>query len=474
MTSSSTPRDQLLSLIEGRHATVGIIGLGYVGLPLAVEVARSGYRALGFDVSERVVRKINGGGSHIQDVSAEIVSAFVGEGLLAATTDFSRLSECDAISICVPTPLNKIKDPDLSYVVQATRSILAELRPGQLVILESTTFPGTTRDVLLPIMEESGMKAGKDFFVCFSPERVDPGNPAWHTRNTPKVLGGLTPACLETGMALYSRVFDTMVPVESAEAAELVKVYENTFRMINIALANELAQACDRLGVDVWGVIDAAATKPFGFMKFTPGPGLGGHCIPLDPHYLSWKMRTLEYKTRMIELASEINAEMPSFVVRKVADALNDESKAVKGSRVLVLGVAYKKDIDDLRESPSLEIIRSLQEKGAKVVYHDPFCHEIVDDGHTPVRDLPMRSLELGEEELSRADVVLVVTDHTTVDYGLVARHARVVVDTRGVMRGHPGGARVVGLAGHAQPVLLETEPEPAARPKTAVAAGVV
>lgn len=444
----STPRAQLLSRIESRQATVGVVGLGYVGLPLAVEVARGGFRALGFDVAERVVSGINAGRSHIQDVSDEIVGAFVGEGLLSATADFSRLAECDAISICVPTPLNKIKDPDLSFVVQSAQSVMAVLRPGQLVILESTTFPGTTREVLLPILEESGLRLGEDFFLCFSPERVDPGNPVWHTRNTPKVIGGVTAECLEAGLALYGRVFDTMVQVESAEAAELVKVYENTFRMINIALANELAQACDRLNVDVWGVVEAAATKPFGFMKFTPGPGLGGHCIPLDPHYLAWKMRTLQYKTRMIELASEINAEMPAFIVRKVADALNDEQKSVKGSRVLVLGVAYKKDIDDLRESPALEIIRTLQEKGATVAYHDPFCPRIVDDGHTAIRDLPLYSRELTESELSQADVVLIVTDHSSVDYAAVARSARLVVDTRGVMRSQTGEARLVGLSG--------------------------
>jgi UDP-N-acetyl-D-glucosamine dehydrogenase len=450
MIRMSTPRDQLLSRIDGREATVGIIGLGYVGLPLAVEVARGGFRALGFDVSEPVVRGINAGESHIQDVSGDIVSAFVGEGLLSATTDFSRMKECDAISICVPTPLNKMKDPDLSYVADATQAVLASLRPGQLVILESTTFPGTTREILLPILEQSGLKLGEDFFLCFSPERVDPGNPTWHTRNTPKVLGGVTDVCLAAGMALYGRVFDTMVPVESAEAAELVKVYENTFRMINIALANELAQACDRLGVDVWGVIEAAATKPFGFMKFTPGPGLGGHCIPLDPHYLSWKMRTLEYKTRMIELASEINAEMPEYVVQKVTDALNGARRSVNGSRVLVLGVAYKKDIDDLRESPALDIIRLLQDKGAEIEYHDPFCAEIRDDGHTPLRGLPLRSVPLTPETLGAVDTVVVVTDHTAVDYALVARHAPLVVDTRGVMRGHSAGANVVGLSGHA------------------------
>jgi UDP-N-acetyl-D-glucosamine dehydrogenase len=428
--------------------TAGVVGLGYVGLPLAVELSRSGYRVLGFDLQQRVVDGINAGQSHIQDVGREVVGAFVGEGLLSATSDLARLSEADAISICVPTPLNKTKDPDLSYVVAASHAVLHALRPGQLVILESTTYPGTTREVVLPILEQSGLKVGEDFFLCFSPERVDPGNPVWHTRNTPKVIGGVTPACLEAGEAYYGRAFDMLVPVESAEAAELVKVYENTFRMINIALANELAQACEKLGVDVWGVIEAAATKPFGFMKFTPGPGLGGHCIPLDPHYLSWKMRTLSFKTRMIELASEINAEMPAFVVRKVADALNEYGKAMKGSRVLVLGVAYKKDIDDLRESPALEVIHLLQQKGAQVLFHDPYCTTIHDDGHTPIRQLPMHSVELSDELLAAVDVVLVVTDHSTVDYQRVADVARLVIDTRGALRGVEGGAHVYGLSG--------------------------
>lgn len=441
---------RLSKRIEDRSAVVGVVGLGYVGLPLAVEMARSGYRVLGFDLAERVVEGINRGESHIQDVPSDRLQAYVGEGLLSATTDLSRLAECDAISICVPTPLNKIKDPDLSFVVSASQAVRRALRPGQLVILESTTYPGTTREVMLPILEESGLAVGEDFFLCFSPERVDPGNPVWHTKNTPKVLGGVTPECTRVGLSLYSRIFDVLVPVESAEAAELVKVYENTFRMVNIALANELAQACDRLGVDVWEVIDAASTKPFGFMKFTPGPGLGGHCIPLDPHYLSWKMRTLAFKTRMIELASEINAEMPHFVVQKVSDALNEEGKAVKGSRVLLLGIAYKKDIDDLRESPALEIIRLLQEKGAEVSYHDPFCPEIVDDGHTPIRGLPMRSVDLNAGALAASDCVLVVTSHSKVDYQSVAEHAALVVDTRGAMRDYPALlARVVGLSGH-------------------------
>lgn len=435
MSEQVTVRGEVLARIEARDAVVGVVGLGYVGLPLAVELARSGYRVLGFDLSEDVVQGINRGASHIQDVDAGVLAAFTAEGLLSATTDLKRMAECDAISICVPTPLNKTKDPDLSYVVAASQAVLHGLRPGQLVILESTTYPGTTREVMLPVLEESGLVVGEDFFLCFSPERVDPGNPTWQTRNTPKVLGGVTEACTEVGMALYARVFDAMVPVGSAEAAELTKVYENTFRMINIALANELAQACDKLGVDVWEVIDAAATKPFGFMKFTPGPGLGGHCIPLDPHYLSWKMRTLAFKTRMIELASEINSEMPQFVVQKVADCLNDHAKAVKGSRVLVLGVAYKKDIDDLRESPAMDVIRLLQEKGAHVEYHDPFCPEIRDDGHTLLRNLPMRSVPLTDQVLADSDVVVVVTDHTTVDYARVAQKAQLVVDTRGVMR---------------------------------------
>jgi len=421
--------------LERREAIAGILGLGYVGLPLAVEIGHEGFTTLGFDISEHVVERLNAGRSHIQDVASDRFADLVAREKFSATTDMRRLAECDVISICVPTPLNKIKDPDLSYVVSAGTRIRDALRPGQLVILESTTYPGTTRDVLLPLLEESGLKAGVDFYVCFSPERVDPGNVKWQTKNTPKVIGGVTPACLEIGQLFYAKVFERLVPVESAEAAELVKVYENTFRMINIALANELAQVCDKLGVDVWGVIDAAATKPFGFMKFTPGPGLGGHCIPLDPHYLSWKMRTLAYRTRMIELASEINAEMPAFVVQQVTDALNDVAKSVRGSRVLVLGVAYKKDIDDLRESPALDIIRLLQLKGADVVYHDPFCPTIHDDGHTEIENLPMHSLPLTPASVREADAVVVVTDHTTVDYTMIAEEAEVVIDARGVMR---------------------------------------
>ncbi|HXG45155.1 MAG TPA: nucleotide sugar dehydrogenase [Gemmatimonadales bacterium] len=438
---------RLKALIESGQAKVGVIGQGYVGLPLAVELARSGYRTLGFDINDEVVRGINAGRSHVEDVSSLVLSEYVSRGLLAATGDFARLAECDAISICVPTPLNKVKDPDLSYVVAAAQSVRSTLRPGQMIILESTTYPGTTREVLLPIFRETGLEVGRDFALLFSPERVDPGNPVWHTRNTPKVIGGMTPRCNELGVALYRRVFDTLVPVESPEAAELVKVYENTFRMINIALANELAQACDRLGLNVWSIIDAAATKPFGFMKFTPGPGLGGHCIPLDPHYLSWKMRTLSFKTRLIELASEINAEMPAYVVQKAADALNDRGKALKGSRVLILGVAYKKNLGDLRESPALDVIRLLQQKGAQVVYHDPHVPAIADDGHTPLEGLPMASQPLTDELLSGVDLALVVTDHSAVDYERVVRLAPLVLDTRGVIR-EDGQGKVVGLSG--------------------------
>jgi UDP-N-acetyl-D-glucosamine dehydrogenase len=437
-----------LVAIEGRAATAGVIGLGYVGLPLAVEIAASGYAVIGFEIAASVAAAINEGHSHIIDVPSEKIGELVTAGRLRATTDTALMKECDVISICVPTPLSKTKDPDLSYILASARTLAEHLRPGQLIILESTTFPGTTRDVLLPILEESGLRAGVDFFVCFSPERVDPGNPVWTTKNTPKVLGGVTANCMRVGEAFYGRVFDTIVPVESAEAAELVKVYENTFRMINIALVNELAQVCDRLGVDVWNVLDAAGTKPFGFMKFTPGPGLGGHCIPLDPHYLAWKMRTLHFKTRMIELASEINSEMPQFVVRKAADALNSRGKALHDARVLVLGVAYKKDIDDLRESPALDVIRLLQDKGADVAYHDPHCPVIVDDGHTELQDLPLHSAPLSQDVLSAADLVVITTDHRAVDYQAVADHARLVLDTRGAMRSTAGQATIISLSG--------------------------
>ncbi len=405
--------------------TFGVIGLGYVGLPLSVEAARSGLRVLGFDVKEDVVAGVNAGRSHIQDLTDADVEELRETGRLEATTNMSRLAECDAISICVPTPLSKTRDPDVSYIIAASEAVAAALRPGQLVVLESTTYPGTTREVLQPALERTGLRAGKDFHLCFSPERVDPGNREWTTRNTPKVIGGVTPACTEAGAAFYERFIETVVRVSSAEAAELTKILENTFRAVNIGLVNEVALIADRLGVDVWEVIDAAATKPFGFMKFTPGPGLGGHCIPVDPHYLSWKMRTLNYKTRFIELASEINAEMPLFVVGKVRAVLNRARKAVNGSRVLLVGVAYKRDIDDVRESPAIDILRLLREEGAEVSYHDPYVPELAEDG---VAD---RSVPLTDELLEGVDVAVILTDHSNVDYPRIVERAPAVVDAR-------------------------------------------
>jgi UDP-N-acetyl-D-glucosamine dehydrogenase len=411
-----------------KTTTFGVIGLGYVGLPLAVEAAKSGLHAVGFDINERVVRGVAEGTSHIQDVASGDVAKLGKKGLLEATTDMSRLSECDVVSICVPTPLSKTRDPDVSFILAASNSVAAALRKGQLIILESTTYPGTTREILLPALEATGLKVGKDFNLCFSPERVDPGNPTWHTKNTPKVVGGITAKCTQAGAKFYERFIDTVVPVSSAEAAELTKILENTFRAVNIGLVNETAIISDRLGVDVWEVIDAAATKPFGFMKFTPGPGLGGHCIPVDPHYLSWKMRSLNYKTRFIELASEINAEMPIFVVDKVRDALNRNKKAVNGSRVLVLGVAYKRDIDDVRESPALDVIRLLEADGAHVDYHDPHVPRIQEDGKV------MNSVNLSDAALREADAVVIVTDHKAFDYDRIVKKSRVLVDARHVV----------------------------------------
>lgn len=438
---ASDTKGALRERIDSGRAVCGVLGLGYVGLPLAVELARGGHRVLGFEVSDAVVESVNAGRSHIHDVSDEDMAALVADGRLEATLDMDRLAECDAISICVPTPLSKTRDPDVSYVVAATEAVARTLRAGQLIILESTTYPGTTRELMLPKLETAGLQAGRDFFLCFSPERVDPGNRDWGIRETPKVIGGITADCAEMGAALYSRIIERVVPVSSTEVAELTKLLENTFRAVNIALVNEMAQVADRLGVDVWEAIDAAATKPFGFMKFVPGPGIGGHCIPLDPHYLAWKMKTLNYKTRFIELAGEVNAEMPHYVVTKVQDALNRVKKAVHGSRVLVLGVAYKRDVDDVRESPALDVMRLLEEKGAHVRYHDPFVHEIHEDG------VVRMSVPLTEEELRESDCVVITTDHSTVDYGLVVEHAPLVVDTRDATRDH-ARENVVGLSG--------------------------
>jgi UDP-N-acetyl-D-glucosamine dehydrogenase len=407
-----------------------------------VEFAKAGFKVLGYDVSERVVKLINDGKSHIADVSATAVAALVKEGLLEASADPARLAEMDAISIAVPTPLAKTRDPDMSYVLSATDTVARNARPGQIIVLESTTYPGTTRELLQPAMEARGLVVGQDVFLAFSPERVDPGNERWNTKNTPKVVGGITPDCSEVAAALYAACIDRVVSVSSPEAAELTKLLENTFRSVNIGLVNEMAIVCDKLGVNVWEVIDAAATKPFGFMRFTPGPGIGGHCIPLDPHYLAWKMRTLNYKTRFIDLASEINSEMPSYVVEKVADALNDERKAVNGSRVMVLGIAYKKDIDDMRESPALDVIRLLEELGADVVYHDPYVPKFDEDG------VHHESVALTDAELKKCDVVVIVTDHSSVDYQHLVNRAALIVDTRNATgRVSPGNARIVSLS---------------------------
>jgi UDP-N-acetyl-D-glucosamine dehydrogenase len=441
-------KDQLLARIRNRDATVGIVGLGYVGLPLAMEFARAGFHVIGYDVSAHRVRDLMAGNSHIQDVPSKEVAEHVKAKRFEATADPTRLRECDAVSIAVPTPLSKTRDPDMSYVNAATETVAANSHPGMVIVLESTTYPGTTREVLQPRLEQAGLRVGEDVFLAFSPERVDPGNPTWHTKNTPKVVGGITDACTEVACALYEVCIDTVVPVASAEAAELVKLLENTFRAVNIGLVNEMAIICDKLGVDVWEVIDAAATKPFGYMKFTPGPGIGGHCIPLDPHYLAWKMRTLNYKTRFIDLASEINSEMPEYVVRKISGALNEQRKAVNGSRILILGVAYKKDIDDMRESPALDVIRLLEERGAHVDFHDPWVPGFREDGHA------RSGVALTREILEESDAVVIVTDHSNVDYQDVVDHAGLVVDTRNATaRLRQSKARVVQLA----------SPEPAA-----------
>ncbi|MBR44596.1 MAG: UDP-N-acetyl-D-glucosamine dehydrogenase [Gemmatimonadetes bacterium] len=422
-------------MTEHPSTTLGIIGLGYVGLPLAVEAGRAGIRVIGFDVNPSVVDIVNSGESHIQDVPATHVEKLVEGRCLEATTDMTRLRECDVVSICVPTPLSKTRDPDVSYILAASKSVSEGLHVGQVIVLESTTYPGTTREVLLPALEATGLRVGKDFHLCFSPERVDPGNPKWNTRNTPKVIGGITQECTAAGVAFYEKFLDTLVPVSSSETAEMTKILENTFRAVNIGLVNETALIAERLGVDVWEVIEAANTKPFGFMKFTPGPGLGGHCIPVDPHYLSWKMRTLNYKTRFIELASEINSEMPYFVVDKVREALNRKKKSVHGARILLLGVAYKRDIGDVRESPALDVLKLLIEDGAVVSYHDPFVPKLHEEG------VILESVELTDEVLSDADVAVILTDHSQFNYVWILENVRMLVDTRNASPRHDSGA---------------------------------
>ena len=420
---------ELEKKISNKTARVGVLGLGYVGLPLAVEFARAGFDVTGIDVQQAKVDQFNTGHSYIKDVPDSVLKPLIESGKLRATTDFSVIRDLDTIDICVPTPLRKTKDPDMSFVVAATDAIAEFIHPGLLVMLESTTYPGTTDELLLPKLAASGLEVGKDFFLCFSPERVDPGNPNFQTANIPKVVGGITPACTQAGALFYQQALQTVVPVSSTRVAEMVKLLENTFRMINIGLVNELALMSSRMNIDVWEVIDAAATKPFGFMPFYPGPGLGGHCIPIDPFYLSWKSREAGIEARFIELAGYINGKMPEFVVEKIQNALNDSSKAVRGSHVHVLGVAYKRDIDDVRESPALDIMLLLKRLGAKVTYSDAYVRNITLSGEILDNQDMLRSV-------AESDCVVIVTDHSGVDYSAVIKASKVIVDTRNALKG--------------------------------------
>jgi UDP-N-acetyl-D-glucosamine dehydrogenase len=431
---------ELLEKIRTRKAKVGVIGLGYVGLPLVLRFAEEHFPVLGFDVDTGKIAKLNAGESYIHHIPAARLKALLKEGQFEATSDFSRLSEADCIIICVPTPLTAKKDPDLQYIESTGKAITKRLRKGQLVSLESTTYPGTTEEILLDMFRSTGLEVGKDYFLVFSPEREDPGNPKFSTRTIPKVVGGVTEDCLEVGKALYASVIDRVIPVSSTRAAELVKLLENIYRCVNIALVNELKLLGDRMNIDIWEVIEAASTKPFGFTPFYPGPGLGGHCIPIDPYYLSWKAKEYDFSTRFIHLAGEINTAMPQYVVERVAEALNGKSKAIRGSHILLLGVAYKKDVDDVRESPALEIMELLKERGAELSYSDPYIPRLHrmrkhDFSH-------MSSVQLSEETLRKVDLVLITTDHTEVDYQFVVDRSALVVDTRNATK------RVKGASG--------------------------
>jgi UDP-N-acetyl-D-glucosamine dehydrogenase len=433
MTNSQT-KQAIIKKFENKSAIIAVVGLGYVGLPLSVVFAEAGFHVIGLEVDTRKVDAINSGVSYIQDVPTELVKSLVESGHLKATTDFSVLRDVDGVSICVPTPLRKTGDPDLSFIVSASEGVAPYAHAGMVVVLESSTYPGTTREMVLPRLTGSnGLVAGEDIFIAFSPERVDPGRTDWTTKNTPKVVGGITQNCSDVAAVWYGQALDTVVRVSTAEVAEMAKLLENTFRMINIGMVNELAIMCDRLDVDVWEVIDAAATKPFGFMKFTPGPGLGGHCIPIDPLYLSWKMKSFNYNARFIELASEINTNMPRFAVGKVQDALNEVGKALRASNVLVLGVAYKPDIDDMRESPALDVIHLLQQKGAYVQYHDPYVAHFEHDGHTMTSVMDLMAA------VRAADVVVIVTNHHSYDYPCILDAASLIVDTRNALSAFGG-----------------------------------
>jgi len=417
--------EKLKEKIEKRKAVVGVIGLGYVGLPLAVEYGNQGFKVLGFDISKKKVDLINSGRSDIDDIADVQVRKLVQKGLLKATLNFALLKNADCISICVPTPLSKTKDPDVSYILAAVNQVKKYLHPGQLVVLESTTYPGTTEELIRPILEETGLKIGKEFFLAFSPERVDPANRNYLIKNTPRVVGGTTPLCTRIAKLFYEQIINMVVPVSSTQSAEMAKLLENTFRSVNIGLVNEVALMCDRLKIDVWEIIEAAKTKPFGFMPFYPGPGLGGHCIPIDPHYLSWKLKSLNYYARFIELAGDINSHMPEYVVERVTRALNQVKKTVKGSDILVLGVAYKKDIRDVRESPALDVIKLLQNAGARVKYNDPHVPSILMNSDT------MRSVRLSSPLLKKTDCVIIVTDHSAYDCDWIVKNSKLVFDTR-------------------------------------------
>jgi len=421
-------KNQLLEKLQMKTARIGVVGLGYVGLPLAVEFAHAGFHVTGLDIDQRKVDKLNAGESYIQDIPTAVLKPLVDSGMLDATSDFSKIRELDTINICVPTPLSKAKDPDMTYVNSAVQSIAENFGRGKLVILESTTYPGTTEELVLPKLEQDGLIVGEDFFLCFSPERVDPGNKQFKTRNIPKVVGGHTQNCTEVGAAFYGQALDHVVPVSGTKVAEMVKLLENTFRMINIGLVNEMAIMCGSMGINVWEVIDAAGTKPFGFMPFYPGPGLGGHCIPIDPFYLSWKSKQSGVEARFIELAGYINGQMPHFVVDKIQNALNDHSKPLKGSKVHILGMAYKKDIDDVRESPGLDIMHLLMQRGTIVSYSDPFIPSLrIDDHRLESQDMLSSCAD--------ADCVVIVTDHTTVDYAKTIEVSKLIVDTRNALK---------------------------------------
>ncbi|HLG28952.1 MAG TPA: nucleotide sugar dehydrogenase [Candidatus Brocadiales bacterium] len=416
--------------ISNKEAKVGIIGLGYVGLPMAVEFARKGFNVAGIDTNPERVSKINKGESYVLDVKNEEIKGLVNKGKLKAFTHFNIISKLDTVSICVPTPLRKTKDPDMSYIISATEGIKRYIHKEQLIILESTTYPGTTEELILPMLEESGLKVGKDFFLAFSPERIDPGNPTYNTRNIPKVVGGVTRKCVALAKLFYEQIMDMVVPVSSTRVAEMVKLLENTFRSVNIALVNEIALMCEKLNINVWEVIDAAKTKPFGFMPFYPGPGIGGHCIPIDPFYLSWKAKMSGFEARFIELAGQVNSTMPHFVVDRITDALNNVKKSIKGSHIHVLGVAYKKNVNDARESPALDIINILRAKGSTVTYTDPYIPEI---NHSEVIS---KSKPITDGLLKKADCVVIITDHSAFDYKSIVRNSKIIVDTRNALKG--------------------------------------